>query len=45
MDVKEVAAIPAQEAEYGLSESEEEQQDQLDHASDFTTDSSDGEED
>lgn len=45
MDVKEVAVIPTEEPEYGLSESEEEQQDQLEHESEFTTDSSDGEED
>lgn len=45
LDVKEVAAIPAEEPEYGLSESEEEQQHQLEHESEFTTDSSEGEED
>lgn len=45
LDVKEVAAIPAEEPEYGLSDSEEEQQDQLEHESEFTTDSSEGEED
>lgn len=43
LDVKEVAAIPAEEPEYGLSDSEEEQQDQLEHESEFTTDSSEGE--
>lgn len=43
LDVKEVAAIPAEEPEYGLSDSEEEQHDQLEHESEFTTDSSEGE--
>lgn len=43
LDVKEVAAIPAEQPEYGLSDSEEEQQDQLEHESEFTTDSSEGE--
>lgn len=43
LDVKEVAAIPAEQPEYGLSDSEEEQQDQLEHESEFTTDSSEDE--
>lgn len=45
LDVKEVAAIPAEQPEYGLSDSEEEQQDQLENESEFTTDSSEEEAD
>lgn len=44
LDVKEAAVIPTEEPEYGLSESEdEERNDQLEHESEFTTDSSEAE--